>query len=66
LDKSIYVNITIHNKETVHSYFNNEHFRQESRGAYRALVSTPEGRRPLERLRHRLEDNIEMALREVG
>jgi hypothetical protein len=38
----------------------------ERRGAYRALVGTPEGRRALERLRHRWEDNIKMDLREVG
>jgi hypothetical protein len=36
------------------------------RGAYRALVGKPEGRRPLERPRHRWEDNIKMDLREVG
>jgi hypothetical protein len=30
----------------------------ERRGAYRALVGKPEGRRPLGRLRHRWEDNI--------
>jgi hypothetical protein len=29
-------------------------------------VGKPEGRRPLERPRHRWEDNIEMDLREVG
>jgi hypothetical protein len=38
----------------------------ERRGAYRALVGKPEGRRPLERPRHRWEDNIKMDLREVG
>jgi hypothetical protein len=37
----------------------------ERRGAYRALVGKPEGRRPLERLRRRWEDNIKMDLREV-
>jgi hypothetical protein len=37
----------------------------ESRGAYRVLVGKPEGRRPLERPRHRWEDNIKMDLREV-
>jgi hypothetical protein len=37
----------------------------ESRGAYRALVGTPEGRRPLERPRRRWEDNIKMDLREL-
>jgi hypothetical protein len=34
----------------------------ERRGAYRALVGKPEGRRP----RRRWEDNIKMDLREVG
>ena len=38
----------------------------ERRGAYRALVEKPEGRRPLERPRRRWEDNIKMDLREVG
>jgi hypothetical protein len=38
----------------------------ETRGAYRALVGKPEGRRPLGRPRHRWEDNIKMDLREVG
>jgi hypothetical protein len=38
----------------------------ERRGAYRALVGKPEGRRPLQRPRRRWKDNIKMALREVG
>jgi hypothetical protein len=38
----------------------------ERRGAYKALVGKPEGRRPLGRPRHRWEDNIKMDLREVG
>jgi hypothetical protein len=38
----------------------------ERRGAYRALVVKPEGRRPLGRPRHRWEDYIKMDLREVG
>jgi hypothetical protein len=38
----------------------------ERRGAYRALVGKPEGRRPLGRVRRRWEDNIKMDLREVG
>jgi hypothetical protein len=38
----------------------------ERRGAYRALVGKPEGRRLLERPRRRWEDNIKMDLREVG
>jgi hypothetical protein len=37
----------------------------ERRGAYRALVGKPEGRRPLERPRHGWEDNIKMDLREL-
>jgi hypothetical protein len=39
---------------------------RERRGAYRALVGKPEGRRPRGRPRHRWEDNIKMDLREVG
>jgi hypothetical protein len=35
------------------------------RGAYRALVEKPEGKRPLGRPRRRWEDNIKMDLREV-
>jgi hypothetical protein len=38
----------------------------ERRGAYRALVGKPEGRKPLGRPRHRREYNIQMDLREVG
>jgi hypothetical protein len=38
----------------------------ERRGAYRILVGRPEGRRPLDRPRHRWEDNIKMDLKEVG
>jgi hypothetical protein len=38
----------------------------ERRGAYRALVGKPDGRRPLGRPRRRWEDNIKMDLREVG
>jgi hypothetical protein len=38
----------------------------ERRGAYRALVGKPEGRRPLGRPRRRWEDNIKIDLREVG
>jgi hypothetical protein len=38
----------------------------ERKGAHRALVEKPEGRRPLGRLRRRWEDNVKMALREVG
>jgi hypothetical protein len=38
----------------------------ERRGAYRALVGKPEGRRPLGRTKSRYEDNIKMGFREVG
>ena len=34
--------------------------------AHRMLVGIPEGKRPLGRPRHRLEDNIKMDLQEVG
>jgi hypothetical protein len=37
----------------------------ERRGAYRALVGKPEGRRLLERPRRRWEGNIKIDLREV-
>ena len=36
------------------------------RGVHRVLVGKPEGKRPLGRPRRRLEDNIEMDLKEVG
>jgi hypothetical protein len=38
----------------------------ERRGACRALVGKPEGRRLFGRPRRRWEDNIKMDLREVG
>jgi hypothetical protein len=38
----------------------------ETRNAYRILVGKPEGKRPLERPRRRLVDNVEMDLRETG
>jgi hypothetical protein len=38
----------------------------EKRGAYRASVGKPDGRRPLGRPRRRWEDNIKMDMREVG
>jgi hypothetical protein len=38
----------------------------ERRGEYRDLVGEPKGRRPLERLRRRWEDNIKMDVRELG
>jgi hypothetical protein len=38
----------------------------EGRGAYRILLGSPEGRRPLGNPRRRWEDNIKMDLQEVG
>jgi hypothetical protein len=38
----------------------------EKRNAYRLLVGKPEGKRPLERPRRRLVDNIKMDLGEMG
>jgi len=39
---------------------------RDRKGMCRVLVRKPERKRPLERLRHRWEDNIEMVLQEVG
>jgi hypothetical protein len=39
---------------------------EEVRGVYKVLVGKPEGKRPLGRLRRRLEDNIKMDLQELG
>jgi hypothetical protein len=38
----------------------------EIRDVYRVLVGKPDGKRSLERLRHRWEDNVKMNLQEVG
>jgi hypothetical protein len=38
----------------------------EGRGVYRVLLGKPEGKRPLGRPRHRLEDNIKTDIQEVG
>jgi len=38
----------------------------ETRGAYRVLVGTPEGKRPLGIPRPKWENNIKMYLQEVG
>jgi hypothetical protein len=38
----------------------------ERRGAFRALVGKPDGRRPFVRPRHRWKDDIKMDLREDG
>jgi hypothetical protein len=35
------------------------------RGAHRVLVGKPEGRKPLERPRHRWEDNIKMDMQDM-
>jgi len=37
----------------------------ERRGVYRVFVGKPEGKRPLERSRHRWKDNIKTDLQEV-
>jgi hypothetical protein len=39
---------------------------EEKRTAYSILVENPEGTRPLERHRHRWEDDIKMDLRDIG
>ena len=39
---------------------------EEGRGAHKALVGKPEGKRPLGTPRRRWEDNIKMDLEEVG
>jgi hypothetical protein len=36
------------------------------RTVYKVLFGKPEGKRPLERLRHRWEDNIRMNYKEIG
>jgi hypothetical protein len=38
----------------------------EESGVYGVLVGNPEGKRPLDRLRHRWEDTIRMIFQEVG
>jgi hypothetical protein len=38
----------------------------ERRGAYRVLMGRPEGKIPLERPRHRWEDNTKMYVQVVG
>ena len=39
---------------------------EEGGGVHKVLVGKPEGKRPLWRPRRRREDNIKMALQEVG
>jgi hypothetical protein len=38
----------------------------EGRGVYMVLVRNPEGKRPMDRPRHRWEHNIKVELQEVG
>ena len=38
----------------------------DAKDAYRVLVGRPDGRRPLRRRRHRLEDIVKMDVQEVG
>jgi hypothetical protein len=39
---------------------------RERRNAYRIFVGNPEGKRPLQRQRHRWVGNIKMDIREIG
>jgi hypothetical protein len=39
---------------------------REERNVYRILMGKPEGKRPLDRPRHRWEDGIRMDLSEIG
>ena len=39
---------------------------EEGRSAFKILTDTPAGKRPLERLRRRWENNIKMDLKEIG
>jgi hypothetical protein len=39
---------------------------RKRRSAYRVLVGKPEGKRPLGRPRHRLEDDVKMDLQVIG
>jgi hypothetical protein len=38
----------------------------QGRGAYRAVVGKPDGKRVLGRPRHKWEDNIKMDLKRIG
>jgi hypothetical protein len=38
----------------------------ERRGVYKVLEGRPEGKRPLERLRHSYDDNIKIDVEEIG
>jgi hypothetical protein len=42
------------------------HCRRDKKNAFKIMVGKPEGKRPLERLRSRWEDNVRMYLREMG
>jgi hypothetical protein len=39
---------------------------EEMKNSLKILVSKPEGKRPFRRPRYKWEDNIRMALREIG
>ena len=41
------------------------HIFGDRRGAYRVMVGRPDGKRPLERPRHRREDNIKIYVQAV-
>jgi hypothetical protein len=38
----------------------------EGKGVYRVLIGKPEGKRPLGRPKHRMEDNIKLDIRDIG
>jgi hypothetical protein len=42
------------------------HTWESGRNVYRVLVGRPEGKRPLETLRHRWDDGLKMDLTEIG
>ena len=39
---------------------------EEGRSAFKILIDKPIGKRPLGSPKHRLEDNIQMGLKEIG
>jgi hypothetical protein len=41
-------------------------YMEKRRGVYTVFVGKPEGKRPLQRHKHRWEDNMKMDLQEVG
>jgi hypothetical protein len=66
LDKNFACNWFLPPKFLLVGWYRNVAHMGERRGAYRALVGKPAGRRPLGRSRHRWEDSIKMDIREIG